>query len=159
MIESIIPARLVKSVNLDSLDKLNALNQTSNRAILMLRYICEKQLPNVHNLYGDVSTDQADRALDTDGTFANKVNYLKLMINLSVKMVFFVDYVQRIIFCMSNMSVGQYNQVTDEQFAPTHYKKLDDINQEMARIIERLKNENLSLKFDLSVLDGHIRKI
>lgn len=71
-------------------------------------------MPNVHNLYGDASTDQADGGFDADGVFANKVNYLKLLINLSVKMVFFVDYAQRIIFYMSSMSVGQYIKVTDE---------------------------------------------
>ena len=35
----------------------------------------------MHNLYGDASTDQADGGFDADGVFANKVNYLKLLIN------------------------------------------------------------------------------
>ena len=52
VIENIIPPRLKDSVHFDSLDRLNLLNQSGNRAMLMLRYICEKQMPNVQNMYG-----------------------------------------------------------------------------------------------------------
>ena len=41
-------------MHLTSMDKLIQLKLASQKALFMLRYICEKQIPNVHNLY-DVS--------------------------------------------------------------------------------------------------------
>lgn len=55
----------------------------------MIRYICEKQMPNVHNLY-EVSSQDDEEEMET--SLANKLNFLKLMINICVKIVFFIDY-------------------------------------------------------------------
>ena len=138
-----------------SLDKLNNLNQSSCRALYIIRYICEKQMPNVHNLYDVSSQDEEEK----ETSLTNKLNYLKLMINICVKIAFFIDYSQRIILCMSNMSIEQYKKVTDDEFAPVHFQQIHKINEEMANILEKLKNENISLKYDLTGLDQHIRKI
>ena len=51
------------------------------------------------------------------------------------------------------MSVDQYKKVTNDEFAPVHYSHIHKINQEMASILEKLKNENIGLKYDLSALD------
>lgn len=104
------------------MDKLIQLKLTSQKALYMLRYICEKQIPNVHNLYdiggtvGQMDQDEIESAT------MNKLNFLKLMINLCVKVSFFIDYAQRIILCMSNMSIEQYKKVTDDDFAPVHFQ-------------------------------------
>lgn len=155
LIESLVPERLMGAVQLKSLDKVNALTQSSYRAMYLLRYICEKQMPNVHNLYEASSQDEEEM----EASLANKLNFLKLMINICVKIVFFIDYSQRIILCLSNMSVKQYQKVTDDEFAPVHFQHIYKINEEISNIIEKLKNENIGLKYDLSVLDQHIRKV
>jgi hypothetical protein len=52
VIEGIIPPRLQDDVHFDSLNKLNSLNQAMYRAMLLFRFICEKQMPNVETMYG-----------------------------------------------------------------------------------------------------------
>lgn len=52
VIEGIIPPRLQEHVHFDSLERLNRLNQSMYRAMLLVRYICEKQMPNVGSMYG-----------------------------------------------------------------------------------------------------------
>jgi hypothetical protein len=37
------------------------------------------------------------------------------------------------------------------------WKKVENVNDEMSHIIQKLKDENISLKFDTSVLDSHIK--
>jgi hypothetical protein len=37
------------------------------------------------------------------------------------------------------------------------WSKIAAVNEEMGHIIERLKDENISIKFDTSVLEGFIR--
>lgn len=72
VIEGIIPARLQEDVHFDSLDKLNVLNQSMHRAMLMFRYICEKQLPNVENMYGGGGEEELQK----------KIQFVKMMITL-----------------------------------------------------------------------------
>ena len=54
------------------------------------------------------------------------------------------------------MSVEQYIKATTTLMA---WKKFEAVNEEMGNIIERLKDENLSLIFDTSTFEGHIRAI
>lgn len=81
VIENIIPPRLQESVHFDSLDRLNLLNKSVNRALLMLRYICEKQMPNVQNQYGASGTDAASP--DEDEELSLKLRFVKLLITLA----------------------------------------------------------------------------
>jgi len=37
------------------------------------------------------------------------------------------------------------------------WKKLESVSEEMGHIIDKLKDENISLKFDTSVLEGYIK--
>ena len=83
-----IPKRLFDTIKFSSLEKVNILNQSSNRAMLLLRYICEKQMTNVHNIY-DIGNGPSFE--DDEENFTNKVDYLKLMINICIKIVFFID--------------------------------------------------------------------
>jgi len=39
------------------------------------------------------------------------------------------------------------------------WKKIEAVGQEMGHIIDKLKDENISLKFDTSILEGHIRQV
>ena len=39
------------------------------------------------------------------------------------------------------------------------WKKVENVNEEMTHIIQKLKDENISLKFDTSVLDSHIKQV
>jgi len=54
------------------------------------------------------------------------------------------------------MSVEQYIKATTSLMA---WKKFEETNSEMLQIIDRLKNENLSLIFDTSMFEGHIKHV
>lgn len=146
VIEAIIPPRLQENVHFDSLTKLNLLNQSMFRAMLMVRYICEKQLPNVQNMY----------TADDDEEMERKIQFVKMMITLAELAVMFINSAQRIMLCVNNMSVEQYIKATNTLMAWT---KLEDVSTEMGHIIDRLKDENISLKFDTSVLEGYIKHV
>ena len=47
----------------DSLDKIKVLNQSMHRAMLMIRYICEKQMPNVETMYGADDEQEFERKI------------------------------------------------------------------------------------------------
>ena len=146
VIEGIIPPRLQEDSHFDSLSKLNSLNQAMYRAMLMFRFICEKQMPNVENMYGGGGDEETEK----------KVLFVQMMIRLASQAAMFINASQRILLCVSNMSVEQYIKATTTQVA---WKKFDGVNEEMGTIIERLKDENLSLIFDTSTLEGNIRQI
>ena len=112
----------------------------------MVRYICEKQLPNVVNLVSGDETEDLEL----------KVQTIKMMINVSEQAVMFINSAQRILLCITNMSVEQYIKATTTLMA---WQKIEAINEEMGHIIDRLKDENISIKFDTSVLAGFIRQI
>jgi len=61
IIESIVPPRLQEDVHLDSLAKINTLNQALYRAMLLFRFICEKQIPNVENMYGGGGEEEVQK--------------------------------------------------------------------------------------------------
>ena len=63
--------------------------------MLMFRYICEKQMPNVQNMYGGEGEEDMQ----------NKKQFVKMMIGLCDKCVLFINAVQKIIICLSNMSI------------------------------------------------------
>lgn len=85
-----------------------------------------------------------------------KIQFIKMMINLSEQIVNFVNSVQKMIICLSNMSVEQYIKATTTFMA---WKKVENVNDEMTHIIQKLKDENISLKFDTSVLDSLIKQV
>jgi hypothetical protein len=116
------------------------------RAMLMFRFICEKQMPNVENMFGGGGEEE----------MMKKAQFVKMMITLANQAVMFINSAQRIIMCVSNMSVEQYVKATTTLMA---WKKFEVINEVMGEIIERLKDENLSLIFDTSSFEGHIRTI
>ena len=66
----------------------------------------------------------------------------------------FINSAQRILICVNNMSVEQYVKATTTIMA---WKKFEEVSQEMGFIIEKLKDQNLSLVFDTSQLQAHIR--
>lgn len=53
------------------------------------------------------------------------------------------------------MTVGQYVNATT---SIATWKKLDVVSDEMGHIINKLKDENLSSKFDTSLLDGAVKQ-
>lgn len=147
VIEGIIPPRLQEHVHFDSLGRLNRLNQSMYRAMLLVRYICEKQMPNVGSMYGGGGDSEE---------LEMKIQFIRMMINVSEQAVMFINSAQRIIICVNNMSVEQYVKATTTLMA---WQKLDAVSDEMGHIIEKLKDENISLKFDTSVLEGFIRQV
>ena len=147
VIEGIVPPRLQEHVHFDSLERLNRLNQSMYRAMLLVRYICEKQMPNVGSMYGGGGDSEE---------LEMKIQFIRMMINVSEQAVMFINSAQRIIICVNNMSVEQYVKATTTLMA---WQKLDAVSDEMGHIIEKLKDENISLKFDTSVLEGFIRQV
>lgn len=144
VIEGIIPKRLQDDVHFDSLDKLNVLNKSMYRALLMFRFICEKQLPNVENMYGGGGEEEIQK----------KIQFVTMMITLGEQAILFINSAQRILICVNNMSVEQYVKATTTLMA---WKKFEEVSLEMGFIIEKLKDQNLSLVFDTSQLQAHIR--
>lgn len=53
------------------------------------------------------------------------------------------------------MTVGQYVNATT---SIASWKKLEVVSDEMGHIINKLKDENLSSKFDTSMLDGAVKQ-
>ena len=146
VIENIIPPRLNEDVHFDSLNRLNTLNQAMYRAMLMWRFICEKQMPNVGTMFGGGGEEE----------MLKKAQFVRMMITLANQAVMLINAAQRIVLCVSNMSVEQYVKATTTLMA---WKKFEAINEIMGEIIERLKDENLSLIFDTSGFEGHIRAV
>lgn len=58
VIEAIIPPRLEEDVRFDSLKKVSLLNQALYRGMMLFRFLCEKQMPNVVNLYSGGSQEE-----------------------------------------------------------------------------------------------------
>ena len=81
VIENIIPPKLHESMHFDSLSKLNTLNQSMYRAMLMFRYICEKQLPNVENMYGGGGDEEIEK----------KMQFVKMMVTIANQAVSFIN--------------------------------------------------------------------
>lgn len=79
-----------------------------------------------------------------------------MMITLASQSTMFINSAQRILLCVSNMSVEQYIKATTTLVA---WKRFGEINDEMGQIIERLKDENLSLIFDTTNFESHIKQI
>ncbi len=88
----------------------------------MLRYICEKQMPNVNNMYGGEGEEDLEM----------KIQFIKMMIVLSEQVTNFLNIVQKMIICLSNMSVEQYIKATTTFMA---WKKVENVNEEMTHII------------------------
>lgn len=81
---------------------------------------------------------------------------MKMMVRVSEQAVMFINSSQRILFCLSNMSPEQYIKATTQLMA---WAKFDQVNQEVTVIIDRLKDDNISLKFDTGVLQSLIMAI
>lgn len=79
-----------------------------------------------------------------------------MMITIANQAVVFVNAAQRILLCISNMSVEQYIKATTTLVA---WKKFEAIHDEMGQIIDRLKDENLSLIFDTSNFESNIKQV
>ena len=79
-----------------------------------------------------------------------------MMITLGEQSILFVNSAQRILVCVNNMSVEQYIKATTTLMA---WKKFEAVSTEMGFIIDKLKDENLSLIFDTSELQGHIKQV
>ena len=84
------------------------------------------------------------------------MGFVKTMFNLAEKAVMFINSSQRIVFCVSNMTPEQYIKATKTLM---QWQKFEGVSQELGIIMDRLKEENITLKFDYSVLEGHIRSI
>lgn len=146
VIANIIPKRLKENVHFDSLEKLNTLNKAMQRAMLLFRFICEKQLPNVENQYAGDGEEDVER----------KVNFVKVMVTVANQAVNLVNAAQRIALILSNMTVDQYVHTTTTFMA---WKKFELANEEMGHILDKLRDENLSAFYDTSVFEGFINQI
>ena len=53
VVQGFVPARLVEQTHLDSLEKVQLLNITKNKALLLVREICERQIQAAADLHED----------------------------------------------------------------------------------------------------------
>jgi len=103
-------------------------------------------MPNTKNMYGGEGEEDADM----------KVEFVKVMVGLSEQCVNFINAAQKIVICLSNMTVEQYVKATTFL---KQWKQVNEVNEEINNIFEKLKNENISLKFDLSILQNYISHV
>lgn len=143
-----IPPRLKESVHFDSLERLNLLNKTVNRALMMIRLICERCLPGVVN--------QTNTIGDEDEEMALKLRMVKVFIQLASASTNFINFGQKILLCLTNMSVEQYVKSTTGFAA---WKRVENVWEELGNIINRLKDDNIGAKFDTSLLESHINQV
>jgi len=66
----------------------------------------------------------------------------------------FINHGQRIMHCLTNMSVEQYVKATTTFMA---WKKVDAVQEEMGTVLNKLKDDSISPSFDSSLLEGHIK--
>ena len=81
VIEGIVPPRLNEDVHFDSLQKLNMLNQSMFTAMLLYRFICEKQMPGVADMYEGGGDEELQK----------KFQFIRIMITISHQAVMFVN--------------------------------------------------------------------
>mmetsp|Transcript_7730 Transcript_7730/g.11979 ORF Transcript_7730/g.11979 Transcript_7730/m.11979 type:complete len:283 (-) Transcript_7730:1426-2274(-) len=91
-----------------------------------------------------------------DEEMERKLQFVKLMISLSESSTMLINATQRIQFCIVNMSPEQYVNATTTLMA---WNKLDLVGAEIVHILDRLKEENISLKFDTTVFSDYIKQI
>lgn len=73
----------------------------------------------------------------------------RLLININENAVKFIDVCQRVVYCLSRMTVEKYQEVTTKHMA---WNKLALVNQIIDNLLALLKEESLVPKFDISVL-------
>lgn len=149
MVANIIPPRLADSVHFDSLERLNLLNCSVNKALLLLRFISEKQMPNVVNMF-------AGTAGDEDEEIALKLRFAKVLISIADAVTAYINLGQKMLLVLTNCSVEQYVKATTGFMA---WKKVEAVDAEMTTIIGKLKDENLTAKFDTGFLEEQIKLV
>lgn len=97
VIEGLIPARLQDQTYLESLEKVQALNIAKNKALLLIREICEKQLTNIAQLHEE--PEQQKLLVD-------------LLFQMCDQSVTLIEACSRLVYCLSKMSVEKYKEVT-----------------------------------------------
>lgn len=132
VLEGFIPARLNEQTHLESLEKVQLLNITKQKALLLIREVCERQLQNVSALHED--TDQ-------------QAFLVRLLINIADQATKFIDACSRIIYALSKMNVEKYIEVTTKFMA---WSKFGLINAFIEQILDLLKEGALIPKFDIS---------
>jgi hypothetical protein len=103
-------------------------------------------MPNVTNLFSGSEDEEVGK----------RVLFVKMMIGLGEKTCALVNAGHRILFSLANMSPDQYVKATTTLMA---WNKMDLVAQELALIIDRLKEDNVSLNFDFNVFDGLVTQI
>lgn len=133
VVEGFIPPRLVEDTRQDSIEKIQLLNKCRHKASLLLREICEKQLPQLEQTHEDGE---------------QRVGYKRLLITMSEEAIKLIDSSHRILYCVYNMPVDKYVDCTTKLMA---WNKFVTLNQFMDKILELFKEEALNSKFDLSI--------
>lgn len=85
----------------------------------------------------------------------NQMHFIRVLISICEQTTSFINSTQRIQYCLTNMTVGQYVNATT---SIATWKKLEVVSDEMGHIISKLKDENLSSKFDTSMLEGAVKQ-
>jgi len=141
VIEGFIPTRLQEHTHLDSLEKVQLLNITKQKALLLMREICEKQLANVGHLQED--QDQ-------------QIGLAKLFVAISENCISFIDICSGIHYCLSRMPIDKYQESTARII---NWTKLTLLNSFFEKVLDLIKDESLVPKFDLTVLTSTVKSL
>eukprot|EP00347_Sterkiella_histriomuscorum_P006662 403351912 len=140
VIEGFIPKRLSEETRLDSLEKIQLLNKTKNKALLLTREICEKQIQQSDSLFEDKMQLKS---------------YQKLLISISENCVKFIDSCHKIMYVVQKLSIDKYQDLTKL----IAWNKFELINIFLEKVMELLKEESLSFKFDISQFVNAIKGV
>jgi hypothetical protein len=97
VIEGFIPSRIQNETHLESLEKVQQLNITRNKALLLVREICEKQLSNIPALHEDAEQQNS---------------LVNLLIQIADSSIELMDICARIVYSLSKMSIEKYKDAT-----------------------------------------------
>jgi hypothetical protein len=100
--------------------------------LILIREICEKQLANLNQNF-DSKQERSD--------------YIKLLIQICLSANKLINAASKIAFCVHNMSTEKYLQVT----MLIAWNKFSNISQIAMKILELLKEDSLTIKFDISL--------
>lgn len=108
--------------------------------MMLMREICETQIDNAANVYAE--DDQLKQ-------------FFHVLLNLSMLSNRLVQSGHRICFFVSNMSPGQYGEITKI----LAWDQLESVTEEIDSMLELLKAENLAYNYDLGAFEHLVKKV
>ena len=140
IVQNMLPESLMDEAMLPQLKKIQNLNFVRHKSVMLLREICESQVESASGVYEDKE---------------QLAQYYNVLLNVSLCTNRLIVSSNRVSFFISNMTPGQYAEVTKLM----SWEKLDSVTEQIDNILELLKEENLSYRFDISEFETIVKQV